>query len=66
MSLSEESELLLSQLTDNELPADQANQVLLDALDNAEARQRLKAMLHLRQVLRPWRQQEFQGSKRLE
>lgn len=58
MSLSEEREILLSQLVDHELPADQTVQVLLEALENAESSQQLKAMLRLRQVLEPWRRQE--------
>ena len=58
MSLSEETEILLSQLVDHELPVDQANQVLADALDDAEACQRLKDMLRLRRLLSCWRQQK--------
>ena len=58
MSLPDETEILLSQLIDHELPVEQANQVLADALDNAESRQRLKDMLRLRQLFAPWRQQE--------
>ena len=51
MSLSEETEMLLSQLVDHELPVARANEVLADVLDNAEARQRLKDMLQLRRLL---------------
>jgi len=65
MSLSEEREILLSQLVDGELPVDRANQVLADVLSelshvpgNAAAVRRLGAMLQLRQALDPWRQQE--------
>jgi hypothetical protein len=69
MSLSEEKEILLSQLVDHELPADQANQVLAgildqlaDVLDDTEAGRRLKDMLQLRQTLSAWRQQEPPGA----
>ena len=65
MSISEEQEILLSQLVDGELPVDQANQVLADVFDelthvlgNAEAGGKLNAMLQLRRALHPWRQQE--------
>jgi hypothetical protein len=65
MSLSEEKEILLSQLVDGELPTDQANQLLAetlgeltDVLDNSEACRRLKAMLDLHRTLDVWRQQE--------
>ncbi len=58
MNKPEQRELLLSQLADGELPADEAGQVLLEALDDAAARQRLKEMLQLRQSLGPWRRQE--------
>ena len=64
MSLSEEKNILLSQLVDGELPLDQANQVLADMLDelthvlgNTEATAQLGAMLQLRQTLDPWRRQ---------
>ena len=65
MSISEEQEILLSQLVDGELPVDQANQVLADVFDelthvlgSAEAGAKLHAMLQLRRALGPWRQQE--------
>jgi hypothetical protein len=58
MSISEEREILLSQLVDNELPADRAGQVLMDLLEDPEQREQLKAMLRLRQALEPWRRQE--------
>jgi hypothetical protein len=58
MSLSEEKEMLLSELVDNELPADRASQVLMEALEDAESCRRLKAMLKLRQALGAWRRQE--------
>jgi hypothetical protein len=66
MSLSDEKELLLSQLVDHELPADQADQVLAgildelaDVLDDTESGRRLRDMLQLRQTLGVWRQQEL-------
>ncbi len=62
MSVSDERDLLLSQLVDGELPADQTAEVLLEALDDAEAQARLKAMLRLRQSLEPWRRQEPRGA----
>jgi hypothetical protein len=58
MSISEEREILLSQLVDGELPADQANEVLADVLDDSESSRQLKAMLRLRRALGPWRRQE--------
>jgi len=58
MSIPEEREMLLSQLVDHELPADQASRVLLEVLDDPEARRRLKTMLRLRQTLGLWREQE--------
>ena len=69
MSLSDEKELLLSQLVDHELPADQADQVLAgildelaDVLDDTESGRRLRDMLQLRQTLGVWRQQELPGA----
>ena len=58
MSLSEEREILLSQLVDHELSDDRADQVLLETLEDVESWGRLKAMLKLRQTLGPWRRQE--------
>ena len=62
MSLSEEQQLLLSQLVDGELPVDEANEVLAgvlaelgEAVANCEAAGRLDAMLRMRQALAPWR-----------
>lgn len=58
MSISEEQELLLSQLVDGELSADQANKVLADALANPDVGKKLSAMIQLRQAMDPWRKQE--------
>ena len=65
MSISEEREILLSQLVDGELPVDQANQVLADVFDELtqvlgdfDAARKLSAMLELRRALDPWRRQE--------
>jgi len=58
VSAAEEREILLSQLVDNELPADQAGLVLIEALEDAESCRRLRDMLKLRQTLAPWRRQE--------
>lgn len=51
-------ELLLSQLADGELNADEACHVLLDVLDDAPQRQQLKAMLLMRRSLAAWRNQQ--------
>jgi hypothetical protein len=51
-------DLRLSELVDGELDRDEANAVLLDTLDDAVARERLKGLLRLRHVLAPWRRQE--------
>lgn len=56
----EMNEILLSQLADGELESDQANDVLLDVLDDQEARKRLKEHLRVRQSLKDWRRQEPQ------
>ena len=64
MSISEEQEVLLSQLVDGELSVDQANRVLADVFDELshvlgdyEAGSKLNAMLQLRQAMEPWRRQ---------
>jgi hypothetical protein len=66
MSLSEEKQILLSQLVDGELPAEQANQVLADVLNElahvlsgSESAWQLHQMLASRQVFAPWRRQEL-------
>jgi hypothetical protein len=51
-------DLRLSELVDGELDRDGANALLLETLDDAEARERLKGLLRLRHVLAPWRRQE--------
>lgn len=56
----EMNEILLSQLADGELESDQVNDVLLDVLDDQEARDRLKEHLRLRQQMKDWRRQEPQ------
>jgi hypothetical protein len=58
MRSQDELEIILSQLVDHELPAEQANQVLLDVIDDVQTRDRLKDLLRLRQLFAPWRQQE--------
>lgn len=58
MSTSEERQVLLSRLVDNELPDHQAVEVLMAALEDAELREELKAMLKLRQAMQAWRCQE--------
>jgi len=45
----------LSQLADGELPADEACTVLLETLDDPEARSQLESMLQLRRSLQSWR-----------
>jgi hypothetical protein len=47
----------LSLLVDGELDSDELNSVLLDVLDNEEARERLKKHLQMRQMLAAWRHQ---------
>ncbi len=47
----------LSRLVDGELDSDESNAVLLEVLDDGEARGRLKELLTLRCALAPWRQQ---------
>jgi hypothetical protein len=65
MSISDEQELLLSQLIDNELPVEQANQTLYGALDElghvilqSESCACLKNMLQLRLAMERWRDQQ--------
>lgn len=62
MSTSEERQVLLSELVDNELSGHQAVEVLMAALEDAESRQELKGMLMLRQAMQPWRCQEPPGA----
>lgn len=71
MSLSEEKQMLLSQLVDGELPVDRANEVLAEVFDelasvlggSASARQ-LHDMLQLRRAIDPWRRQTPAGPVR--
>ena len=49
---------LLSQLADGELDGDQANDILLEVLDDEALREQLRAQLRLRRSLAPWRQQQ--------
>jgi len=51
----ESNDILFSQLADGELDADRADALLLDVLDDAAERERLKAMLRLRQSTAGWR-----------
>jgi len=51
----ERDEILMSQLTDGELPSDQANELLLSVLDTPVEREKLKDMLRLRQATVGWR-----------
>jgi len=51
----ERDEILMSQLADGELAGDQANELLLNVLDDAAGRERLKQMLRLRQTTVGWR-----------
>lgn len=52
----EQQDIFFSQLTDGELPSDEVNALLLETLDDPAGRQRLRAMLELRQATRAWRQ----------
>jgi hypothetical protein len=54
-------ELRMSQLADGELASDDANELLLSALDDAAARERLKEILRLRQSTVAWRTREPDG-----
>ncbi len=65
MNLPEEKRMLLSQLVDGELPADQANRVLAEVLDElvplpagAAAAREFDALVRLRRATEPWREQE--------
>ncbi|MCD4825555.1 MAG: hypothetical protein K8S55_13245 [Phycisphaerae bacterium] len=57
----EVNEIMLSQLADGELDSDQTNELLLDVLDDGDARQQLKEHLQLRQSLGAWRRQKPAG-----
>ena len=59
--MNENDDILLSQLADGELSSDQANQLLLNVLDDASQRQKLKGLLRLRQMTVGWRTREPQG-----
>ena len=48
-------EMQMSQLVDGELTSDEANDVLLNVLDDAAGRTRLKQLLHLRRATAGWR-----------
>lgn len=52
---SEHDEILMSMLADGELPSDQTNDLLLDVLDDAAGREKLKELLRLRQATAGWR-----------
>ena len=56
--MNEHDEILLSQLADGELDSDQANEALLEVLDDPAGRERLKEMLRLRQTTLPWRSRQ--------
>jgi hypothetical protein len=53
--IDENDEILMSQLADGELSSDRANEVLLGVLDAPARREKLKAMLTLRQATACWR-----------
>ena len=48
-------EILMSQLADGELPSDQANDLLLGVLDDADGREKLKELIRLRHATAGWR-----------
>ena len=54
----EHDEILMSQLADGELPSDQANELLLGVLNDADKRRELKEHLRLRKSLGQWRRQK--------
>lgn len=51
----ERDEIRMSQFADGELPSDQANELLLDVLDEPCAREKLRGLLRLRQATAGWR-----------
>ncbi len=51
----ERNEILMSELADGELPSDQVNELLLSVLDEPAEREKLNAMLRLRQSTADWR-----------
>lgn len=51
----EQNEMLMSLMVDGELPSDQVNNLLLDVLDDAAEREKLKDLLGLRQATAKWR-----------
>ncbi len=53
--MNEDLERQMSELADGELDRDQANSLLAEIMDDAEAREQLKAMLRLRQAWAGWR-----------
>jgi len=53
--MNENDEILMSLLADGELPSDQANELLLDVLDEPAEREKLKGLLRLRQATAGWR-----------
>jgi len=56
--MNENDEILMSQLADGELASDQTNELLLDVLDDAARRQKLKDLLRLRQATAGWRRSQ--------
>jgi len=54
----ERDEILMSQLADGELSSDQANELLLSVLDAPADREKLKALLRLRQTTAGWRNRQ--------
>lgn len=53
--MTENDEILFSQLADGELPSDQANELLLRVLDEPPGREKLGEILRLRQATTGWR-----------
>ncbi len=58
--MNENDEILFSQLADGELPSDEANDLLLNVLDVPAQREKLKALLRLRQATAGWRAKQPQ------
>lgn len=54
----ERNEILMSQLSDGELPSDEVNELLLDVLGAPAQREKLKELLRLRQATAGWRTKE--------
>lgn len=53
--MTEQNEILMSQMADGELTGDQTNELLLNVLDAPDEREKLKQVINLRRVTSAWR-----------